>query len=417
VTGSGSANQIPVFTGTSTVSGNSNITSVNGNVGIGTTSPGALLDVSGGGANIDVHGSYNANLSLIPSGTGAQTYIISAQGAGASLPAGQLDFYDQTTNANVMALSGGNLGIGTTVPDATVDAVGTSRFELTSGSNITSALMNGGGGGVPNDVLRINAPYSANPTGGSNAGAAWGIRFIGTTNAGDNRNTTEKGPAIFAVSEDASAGYNRADGLAFYTNTQDSPAAERVRINNAGNVGIGTTSPGATLEVDGNIKLTSASGASITFQDGTAQTTAWTGVLCGGDYAESVDVTGDRKHYEPGDVLVLDSNANGNVAKSSEPYSTMVAGIYATKPGVIGRRQSLADSTGDIPMAMVGIVPTKVAAENGPIRQGDLLVTSSQPGYAMKGTDRSKLVGAVLGKAMGSLDSGEGVIEVLVTLQ
>ena len=66
---------------------------------------------------------------------------------------------------------------------------------------------------------------------------------------------------------------------------------------------------------------------------------------------------------------------------------------------------------------MVGIVPTKVSAENGAIRQGDLLVTSSVPGYAMKGTDRSRMLGAVIGKAMGTLDSGEGVIEVLVTLQ
>ncbi len=68
-------------------------------------------------------------------------------------------------------------------------------------------------------------------------------------------------------------------------------------------------------------------------------------------------------------------------------------------------------------MAMVGIVPTKVTTENGPIHRGDLLVSSSLPGYAMKGTDRSRLIGAVLGKAMGSLDSGSGVIEVLVTLQ
>jgi hypothetical protein len=35
----------------------------------------------------------------------------------------------------------------------------------------------------------------------------------------------------------------------------------------------------------------------------------------------------------------------------------------------------------------------------------------------MKGTDRSLLTGAVIGKALGSLDSGTGVIEVLVTLQ
>jgi hypothetical protein len=58
-----------------------------------------------------------------------------------------------------------------------------------------------------------------------------------------------------------------------------------------------------------------------------------------------------------------------------------------------------------------------VSAENGPIKVGDLLVTSSTPGYAMKGTDRSLLTGAVVGKAMGPLDSGTGTIEVLVTLQ
>lgn len=184
-----------------------------------------------------------------------------------------------------------------------------------------------------------------------------------------------------------------------------------------GNVGIGTTSPGAKLEVDGNVKLTAGSGASITFADGTQQTTAWTGVLCGGDYAEAVDARGDLKHYGPGDVLVLGSGDDGEVEKSSEPYSTMVTGIFATKPGVIGRRETLSKSAQEIPMAMVGIVPTKVSAENGPIHRGDLLVSSSMPGFAMKGTDRNRMLGAVIGKAMGTLDSGTGVIEVVVTLQ
>lgn len=95
----------------------------------------------------------------------------------------------------------------------------------------------------------------------------------------------------------------------------------------------------------------------------------------------------------------------------------MVAGIFATKPGVIGRRQNQVCDSDEVPMAMIGVVPTKVTAENGPIRKGDLLVTSAQPGYAMKGTDRGRMLGAVIGKAMGSLDSGNGVIEVLVTLQ
>lgn len=38
-------------------------------------------------------------------------------------------------------------------------------------------------------------------------------------------------------------------------------------------------------------------------------------------------------------------------------------------------------------------------------------------GYAMKGTDRTRMLGAVIGKALAPLDSGTGVIMVLVTLQ
>lgn len=64
-----------------------------------------------------------------------------------------------------------------------------------------------------------------------------------------------------------------------------------------------------------------------------------------------------------------------------------------------------------------GIVPCKVSAENGAIQIGDLLVTSSTPGHAMKGTDRSRMFGAVLGKALQPLPSGAGVIEVMLSLQ
>jgi hypothetical protein len=188
-----------------------------------------------------------------------------------------------------------------------------------------------------------------------------------------------------------------------------------------GNVGMGTVSPGAKLEVNGSILLTKGSTGSITFADGTTQTTAFTGmtpaVLKGGDYAESVDVTGDRTKYEPGDVLVIDTNAPGKFLKSVEPYSTSVTGIYSTKPGTVGRRQLTPMAADEVPMAMMGIVPTNVTAENGAIHPGDLLVTSSTPGYAMKGTDRNRMLGAVIGKALGTLDSGKGAIEVVVTFQ
>jgi hypothetical protein len=163
----------------------------------------------------------------------------------------------------------------------------------------------------------------------------------------------------------------------------------------------------------------SAAGA-LTFADGTVQSTAWSGTACitGGDYSESVDVTGERGQYEPGDVMTIDPDHPGSFLKATERYSTLIAGVYSTKPGFTGRRQPASKpKDGEVPMAMVGIVPTKVSAENGPIHTGDLLVTSSTPGHAMRGTDRSMLAGAVVGKALGSLDSGTGVIEVLISLQ
>ena len=143
----------------------------------------------------------------------------------------------------------------------------------------------------------------------------------------------------------------------------------------------------------------------------------------GADFAESVAAAGKRADYQPGDVMIIDDAGDRSLAKSQESYSTLVAGIVSTKPGVLA---SLHNSTtlagqkaieGEVPLAVVGIVPCKVSAENGAIHAGDLLVTSSTAGYAMKGTDRARMLGAVVGKAMQALESGKGVIEVLVTLQ
>ena len=115
---------------------------------------------------------------------------------------------------------------------------------------------------------------------------------------------------------------------------------------------------------------------------------------------------------------MIDPDNPGKFLKANQAYSAAVAGIYSTKPGFVGRLQPANDpaSANEVPMAMVGRVPTKVSAENGPIHVGDLLVTSSTMGYAMKGTDRSQMLGAVVGKALSSLDSGTGVIMVLVAL-
>ena len=200
-----------------------------------------------------------------------------------------------------------------------------------------------------------------------------------------------------------------------------------------GSIGIGTTSPGADLaalpsppssttpilEVNGVIALMQGKGGSVIFPDGTSQSTAWNGTTLGGDYAEAVDVLGDKKGYESGDVIVIDPTAPGRFVKSDKAYSKLVAGVYSTKPRLVGRRTTAErpNREAEVPMAMMGIVPTKVCTENGSVAPGDLLVSPKTAGYAMKGTDRKRLTGAVIGKALASMKSGSGVIEVLVSLQ
>ena len=66
--------------------------------------------------------------------------------------------------------------------------------------------------------------------------------------------------------------------------------------------------------------------------------------------------------------------------------------------GTVYKRSDFAQMYDEVPVAMVGIVPCKVSAENGAIKVGDLLVTSSTPGHAMR--DASPAVGTVVGKRL-----------------
>jgi hypothetical protein len=130
-------------------------------------------------------------------------------------------------------------------------------------------------------------------------------------------------------------------------------------------------------------------------------------------------VAGERSRYEPGDLLAIDPAGRRRLTLASQEYSTRVAGIYSTKPGLLGSEHAMDSSKfeSEVPLAIVGIVPCKATALNGPIEVGDLLVSSPVPGRTMKGTDRARMLGAVVGKALEPLASGEGVIQVLVTLQ
>jgi len=134
------------------------------------------------------------------------------------------------------------------------------------------------------------------------------------------------------------------------------------------------------------------------------------------DYAEGFDVSSGIE-IEPGMVMVIDVDNPGKLTISTQAYDKKVAGIITGANG-LGSGVRLCSDQFDCDIALAGRVYCNVAATNERIEPGDLLTTSEIPGFAMKVTDYYSAQGAILGKAMETLEKGEtGQILVLVTLQ
>ena len=110
--------------------------------------------------------------------------------------------------------------------------------------------------------------------------------------------------------------------------------------------------------------------------------------------------------YEVGTVLVI--GGIKEVTVTNKYADTRVAGIVSANPAYMMNSDAGNDETHPY-IALKGRVPCKVA---GPIKKGDLLVTSSHSGYATASDNGP--VGSIIGKALESNPEGFGVIEVLV---
>lgn len=171
----------------------------------------------------------------------------------------------------------------------------------------------------------------------------------------------------------------------------------------------------------GNPAVFKANGANVARIDNTGKGFFNGGTQVGGaDVAEFFDVEGARNEYEPGDVLDISQSSDRRVEKSSKPYSTLVAGVYATRPGVMLTEKNAEQNSLNnmVPMGVIGVIPTKVCLEGGIIKRGDLIVTSSIPGVAMKADPDKVKPGQILGKALQDYTgNGVGKINVLVSVK
>jgi hypothetical protein len=136
------------------------------------------------------------------------------------------------------------------------------------------------------------------------------------------------------------------------------------------------------------------------------------------DYAEVFDLA-ECSGLTPGSVVAASSDGMG-IQLSGSAYDPAVVGVIsgagAFQPGMrIGSRE---DGSSNLPVAVSGQVYVRVSDEAGAIAVGDLLVSSSVAGVAMRGADKTRLTGSVVGKALQPYaGQGESLIRMLVMVR
>ena len=312
--------------------------------------------------------------------------------------------------------AGGNVGVGLNAPRTPLHVLGriASGLDHTSAGSITLFPPDGfawfhiDNGPARRSIGRLRISHGPNP------GSQELMTILQTGNVGignpspavkvhvtGNRLRLESGGKRVDLRADGGDVDLQSDTNNLYLHSSGRGGRNHVIVNpfgGEGNVGIGTVNPTAKLHVNGSIRTTGDI------------------VLENADCAEEFDAN-PGAIVEPGTVMALTDE--GDVAESKQPYDRRVAGVVtgagAFKPAIVLDRRD--DATDRVAIALLGKVFCKIDADYGAIAVGDMLTTSATPGHAMRASDPQRSFGAVLGKALGGLSAGRGLVPILVALQ
>ena len=233
ITGTGTANYLPKFTSSGTI-GNSLIYDNGTNVGIGTTSPSQKLSVDG---NITLHGSQSTPQYIFANNDADDSGVVLKAGysSGVYSQIEVLSNWDGTSNSGgkiafhvggnerLRIYPNGNVGIGTLLP--------VNQLHVSSATDGPKQLL-----------------HTVNNTNGAYTGLLFKVSAV-------TADLSKKGGIFFERTGPGGVGniHFAINNISDYSNVTLTHA--KMTIASSGNIGIGTSSPVAKLDVNGDIVL------------------------------------------------------------------------------------------------------------------------------------------------------------------